>query len=123
MIAKQIDLDLLRTMPNNKHFATISADGIDQLRRVLRAFSIHNPSIGYVFFPTVIRDYGPPRPPSPLGGVNPYIFHLPRVSAIRSHVSSIDILDEMTSLPPEMVIYEVCKKNAVYLGCIDSIMI
>nr|CAB3266837.1 TBC1 domain family member 2B-like [Phallusia mammillata] len=47
LAAKQIELDLLRTLPNNKHFASLSSEGIAQLRRVLRAYSIHNPSIGY----------------------------------------------------------------------------
>ncbi|CAK8677308.1 unnamed protein product [Clavelina lepadiformis] len=45
--SKQIELDLLRTLPNNRHFSSLSSSGIDQLRRVLRAYSIHNPSIGY----------------------------------------------------------------------------
>ncbi|KAM4619299.1 TBC1 domain family member 2B isoform 2-T2 [Polymixia lowei] len=44
---KQIELDLLRTLPNNKHYASPSADGIQKLRNVLVAFSWRNPDIGY----------------------------------------------------------------------------
>ncbi|CAB3999718.1 Hypothetical predicted protein [Paramuricea clavata] len=44
---KQIGLDLLRTLPNNKYYDKQNADGIDQLRRVLLAFSLHNKEIGY----------------------------------------------------------------------------
>jgi len=47
LFSKQIELDLLRTLPNNKHFNTPTSDGIDPLRRVLVAYSIHNPTIGY----------------------------------------------------------------------------
>nr|XP_039270743.1 TBC1 domain family member 2B-like isoform X1 [Styela clava] len=45
--AKQIDLDLLRTLPSNRFFASMECVGIQQLRRVLRAYSLHNPGIGY----------------------------------------------------------------------------
>ncbi|XP_078484325.1 TBC1 domain family member 2B-like [Ciona intestinalis] len=45
--SKQIELDLLRTLPNNRHFASMACPGVEQLRRVLRAYSVHNPSIGY----------------------------------------------------------------------------
>uniref|UniRef100_H2YR54 Rab-GAP TBC domain-containing protein n=1 Tax=Ciona savignyi TaxID=51511 RepID=H2YR54_CIOSA len=45
--SKQIELDLLRTLPNNRHFSSMSCDGVEQLRSVLRAYSIHNPAIGY----------------------------------------------------------------------------
>ncbi|XP_044213079.1 TBC1 domain family member 2B [Thunnus albacares] len=45
--SKQIELDLLRTLPNNKHYASPSADGIQKLRNVLMAFSWRNPDIGY----------------------------------------------------------------------------
>ncbi|XP_072014560.1 TBC1 domain family member 2B-like [Amphiura filiformis] len=44
---KQIELDLLRTLPNNKHYDTIESPGIPKLRRVLKAFSVHDPGIGY----------------------------------------------------------------------------
>jgi len=47
LVAKQIELDLLRTLPYNKFFNSNSAAGIDPLRRVLRAYSNHNPAIGY----------------------------------------------------------------------------
>ncbi|XP_071749014.1 TBC1 domain family member 2B isoform X3 [Lepeophtheirus salmonis] len=45
--AKQIELDLLRTLPNNKHYDSPHADGIPKLRRVLLAYSVHNPDIEY----------------------------------------------------------------------------
>ncbi|XP_074640314.1 TBC1 domain family member 2B-like [Tubulanus polymorphus] len=45
--AKQIELDLLRTLPNNKHYETLSSEGIPRLRRILLAYSWHNPLIGY----------------------------------------------------------------------------
>lgn len=45
--SKQIELDLLRTLPNNKHYASPSAAGIQKLRNVLTAFSWRNPDIGY----------------------------------------------------------------------------
>ncbi|KAL3869079.1 hypothetical protein ACJMK2_041805 [Sinanodonta woodiana] len=45
--AKQIELDLLRTLPYNKHYETTNSEGIPKLRRVLLAYSIFNPNIGY----------------------------------------------------------------------------
>ncbi|XP_035520590.1 TBC1 domain family member 2B [Morone saxatilis] len=45
--SKQIELDLLRTLPNNKHYASPSAGGIQKLRNILMAFSWRNPDIGY----------------------------------------------------------------------------
>ncbi len=45
--AKQIELDLLRTLPNNKHYDSPHADGIPKLRRVLLAYSVHNPEVEY----------------------------------------------------------------------------
>ncbi|XP_033823989.1 TBC1 domain family member 2B [Periophthalmus magnuspinnatus] len=45
--SKQIELDLLRTLPNNKHYSSPSAPGIQKLRNVLTAFSWRNPDIGY----------------------------------------------------------------------------
>ncbi|XP_060589227.1 TBC1 domain family member 2B-like [Ruditapes philippinarum] len=44
---KQIELDLLRTLPNNKHYESIESEGILKLRRILLAFSEHNRLIGY----------------------------------------------------------------------------
>ncbi|KAI7811871.1 putative TBC1 domain family member 2B [Triplophysa rosa] len=44
---KQIELDLLRTLPNNKHYASPDLEGIQKLRNVLLAFSWRNPDIGY----------------------------------------------------------------------------
>lgn len=45
--SKQIELDLLRTLPNNRHYASVDSPGICKLRNVLLAYSWHNPSIGY----------------------------------------------------------------------------
>ncbi|XP_033119110.1 uncharacterized protein LOC117118591 isoform X3 [Anneissia japonica] len=44
---RQINLDLLRTMPFNIHFEKKKSDGICRLEEVLKAFCIHNPSVGY----------------------------------------------------------------------------
>lgn len=44
---KQIELDLMRTMPNNMHYCRPDSDGITKLRRVLSAYSWRNPDIGY----------------------------------------------------------------------------
>ena len=44
---KQVQLDLLRTLPNNKHFKREDSEGVKKLNRVLLAFSYHNPRIGY----------------------------------------------------------------------------
>ncbi|XP_005987763.1 TBC1 domain family member 2B [Latimeria chalumnae] len=45
--SKQIELDLMRTLPNNKHYASPTSEGIQKLRNVLLAFSWRNPDIGY----------------------------------------------------------------------------
>lgn len=45
--SKQIELDLLRTLPNNKYFETLDSSGTIRLRRVLTAFSEHDPKVGY----------------------------------------------------------------------------
>lgn len=45
--SKQIELDLLRTLPNNRYFETIDSSGTVRLRRVLTAFASHKPRIGY----------------------------------------------------------------------------
>ncbi|KAJ7311306.1 hypothetical protein JRQ81_006922 [Phrynocephalus forsythii] len=45
--SKQIELDLLRTLPNNKHYNSPASEGIQKLRNVLLAFSWRNPDIGY----------------------------------------------------------------------------
>lgn len=44
---KQIELDLLRTLPNNKHFETLDSSGTVRLRRVLTAYAEHNPKVAY----------------------------------------------------------------------------
>ncbi|KAB1270530.1 Small G protein signaling modulator 3 [Camelus dromedarius] len=45
--AKQIEKDLLRTMPSNACFASVSSVGVPRLRRVLRALAWLYPEIGY----------------------------------------------------------------------------
>ncbi|XP_029331554.1 TBC1 domain family member 2A isoform X1 [Mus caroli] len=45
--ARQIELDLNRTFPTNKHFTCPTSNFPDKLRRVLLAFSWQNPTIGY----------------------------------------------------------------------------
>ncbi|GAB1606296.1 Hypothetical predicted protein [Argonauta hians] len=45
--AKQIELDLLRTLPNNKYYMSLESDNIHKLRRVLLAFSWQCSAIGY----------------------------------------------------------------------------
>ncbi|XP_054858212.1 TBC1 domain family member 2B [Eublepharis macularius] len=45
--SKQIELDLLRTLPNNKHYSSPTSEGIQKLRNVLLAYSWRNPDIGY----------------------------------------------------------------------------
>ncbi|XP_029430799.1 TBC1 domain family member 2B isoform X2 [Rhinatrema bivittatum] len=45
--SKQIELDLMRTLPNNKHYSSPTSEGIQKLRNVLLAFSWRNPDIGY----------------------------------------------------------------------------
>lgn len=45
--SKQIELDLMRTLPNNKHYTSPTSEGIQKLRNVLLAYSWRNPDIGY----------------------------------------------------------------------------
>ncbi|XP_008273415.2 small G protein signaling modulator 3 isoform X2 [Oryctolagus cuniculus] len=45
--AKQIEKDLLRTMPSNACFASVDSIGVPRLRRVLRALAWLYPEIGY----------------------------------------------------------------------------
>ncbi|XP_067871384.1 TBC1 domain family member 2B isoform X2 [Heterodontus francisci] len=45
--SKQIELDLMRTLPNNKHYASPTSEGVQKLRNVLLAFSWRNPDVGY----------------------------------------------------------------------------
>ncbi|KAG8201950.1 hypothetical protein JTE90_027425 [Oedothorax gibbosus] len=45
--SKQIELDLLRTLPNNRHYENLDSDGVPKLRRVLLAYSRHDPVVGY----------------------------------------------------------------------------
>lgn len=44
---RQIELDLLRTLPNNRHFENPNSRGIQRVRRILRAFACFNPVVGY----------------------------------------------------------------------------
>ena len=43
----QIELDLLRTLPHNVYYDKLTSDGIPKLRRILLAYTRHNPDIGY----------------------------------------------------------------------------
>ncbi|KAK1904382.1 TBC1 domain family member 2A [Dissostichus eleginoides] len=45
--SRQIQLDLHRTLTTNQHFSSPSSPALQQLRRVLLAFSWQNPAIGY----------------------------------------------------------------------------
>ncbi|XP_034630282.1 TBC1 domain family member 2A isoform X3 [Trachemys scripta elegans] len=45
--SRQIELDLPRTLTNNRHFTSPTSQLIPKLRRVLLAFSWQNPAIGY----------------------------------------------------------------------------
>uniref|UniRef100_A0A8C9VFB5 TBC1 domain family member 2 n=1 Tax=Scleropages formosus TaxID=113540 RepID=A0A8C9VFB5_SCLFO len=45
--ARQILLDLHRTLTSNQHFSSPSSPTLEQLHRILLAFSWQNPSIGY----------------------------------------------------------------------------
>ncbi|CAF3678583.1 unnamed protein product [Rotaria sp. Silwood1] len=47
LYSKQIEKDLLRTLPTNACFMSINASGISRLRRVLRAIAWLFPDIGY----------------------------------------------------------------------------
>ena len=44
---RQIDLDLLRTLPTNIHFNDMKSEKMGQLKRVLYAFRCHNKSVEY----------------------------------------------------------------------------
>ncbi|XP_043403575.1 TBC1 domain family member 2A isoform X3 [Chelonia mydas] len=44
---RQIELDLPRTLTNNRHFTSPTSQLVPKLRRVLLAFSWQNPAIGY----------------------------------------------------------------------------
>ena len=43
----QIELDLLRTLPRNRHYEDLQSEGVPKLRRILLAYTQHNPDIGY----------------------------------------------------------------------------
>lgn len=45
--SKQIEKDLLRTMPTNACFSHISCTGVSRLRRILRGLAWLYPDIGY----------------------------------------------------------------------------
>ncbi|XP_018425487.1 PREDICTED: TBC1 domain family member 2A [Nanorana parkeri] len=45
--SQQIELDIHRTLTNNKHFSSPTSEFIQKLRRVLLAYSWQNPTIGY----------------------------------------------------------------------------
>uniref|UniRef100_A0A915KS71 Rab-GAP TBC domain-containing protein n=1 Tax=Romanomermis culicivorax TaxID=13658 RepID=A0A915KS71_ROMCU len=46
-VAKQIEKDLLRTMPSNACFADFESVGVPRMRRILRAIAYLYPDIGY----------------------------------------------------------------------------
>lgn len=48
MTSKQIEKDLLRTMPGNACFSNLNSTGIPRLRRVLRGLAWLYPDIGLV---------------------------------------------------------------------------
>ncbi|XP_033028643.1 TBC1 domain family member 2A [Lacerta agilis] len=45
--SRQIELDLPRTLTNNRHFSSPASQLLPKLRRILLAFSLQNPTIGY----------------------------------------------------------------------------
>jgi hypothetical protein len=47
MTSKQIEKDLLRTMPRNACFSHVDSTGIPRLRRILRGLAWLYPDIGY----------------------------------------------------------------------------
>ncbi len=47
MTSKQIEKDLLRTLPNNICFSDLQSNGVPRLRRVLRGIAWLYPDIGY----------------------------------------------------------------------------
>lgn len=46
-ISKQIELDLLRTLPHNRFYESVDSPGIAKLRNILLAYSMRNASLGY----------------------------------------------------------------------------
>lgn len=44
---RQIELDLLRTLPNNRNFEDTNSLGIQRVRRILRAYACFNQTVGY----------------------------------------------------------------------------
>lgn len=46
-IRHQVELDLLRTLPNNRYYECYESSGIPRLKNILLAFSVHNPTVGY----------------------------------------------------------------------------
>lgn len=49
MTSKQIEKDLLRTMPTNVCFSNLHSTGIPRLRRIMRGLAWLYPDIGYIF--------------------------------------------------------------------------
>jgi len=68
--AKQIEKDLLRTMPSNACFANVSSIGVPRLRRVLRALAWLYPEIGYCQGTGMHHSAG--RPDRPAGPAPPH---------------------------------------------------
>lgn len=68
--AKQIEKDLLRTMPSNACFANENSIGVPRLRRVLRALAWLYPEIGYCQGTGMHHPAG--RPDRPAGPAPPH---------------------------------------------------
>lgn len=66
ILIPQIEKDLLRTMPSNACFNSLSGVGVPRLRRVLRGLAWLYPDIGYCQGTGMVRARGPPgRPREP----------------------------------------------------------
>ena len=47
IVTKQIEKDLLRTLPGNACFSSMTSPGVGRLRRILRAIAYYYPDVGY----------------------------------------------------------------------------
>ena len=46
-VAEDIEKDVDRTFPEHEYFQNLQGEGISGLRRILRAYALHNPQVGY----------------------------------------------------------------------------
>lgn len=60
VLVSQIEKDLLRTMPSNACFNSLTSVGVPRLRRVLRGLAWLYPDIGYCQGTGMVRPPGPP---------------------------------------------------------------